>query len=58
MSKIEIFLRKAAEFDALAAQAHDPGLAQSYTTVAHSYRRLVRFMENNAESKGLPSTSG
>jgi len=57
MSKIENFLQKAAEFDVLATQARDPGLAQSYTTVAHSYRRLVRFMENGGKSNGLPSPS-
>ena len=46
MSKIEIFLKKAAEFDELAAQASNPGLRDSYATVAQSYRRLIQFMES------------
>jgi hypothetical protein len=46
MSKIEIFVQKAAEFDELAAQASSTGLRDSYATVAQSYRRLVQFMES------------
>jgi hypothetical protein len=49
MSKIEIFLRKAAEFDELAAQASNPGLRDSYATVAQSYRRLVEFMQSQPD---------
>jgi hypothetical protein len=46
MSKVEIFLQKASEFEELAAQASNPGLRDSYATVAQSYRRLVQFMES------------
>jgi hypothetical protein len=49
MSKIEIFLRKAAEFDELAAQASNPGHRDSYATVAQSYRRLVEFMQSQPD---------
>jgi hypothetical protein len=49
MSKVEIFLQKAAEFDELAAQASNPGLRDSYVTVAESYRRLVEFMQRQPD---------
>jgi hypothetical protein len=56
MSKIEIFLQKAAEFDELAAQANSPGLRDSYATVAQSYRRLVQFMEGQKPNGRQPQT--
>jgi hypothetical protein len=52
MSKIKVFLQKAAEFDDLAAQANNPGLRDSYATVARSYRRLVQFMESQKQQIG------
>jgi hypothetical protein len=45
MSKLEIYLQKAAEFEKLAAETGDLELRDSYTTVAQSYRRLVQFVE-------------
>jgi hypothetical protein len=56
ISKIEIFLLKAAEFDELAARASNPGLRDSYATVAQSYRRLSQFIENQRRKGRLPQT--
>jgi hypothetical protein len=54
ISKIKIFWQKATEFDELAAQASSPGLRDSYTTVAQSYRRLVQFMESQTPNGRQP----
>ena len=56
MSNIEVFLKKAAEFEELAAQASSPGLRDSYATVAQSYRRLVQFMEGQKPNGRQPQT--
>ena len=56
MSKIEIFLQKAAEFDELAAQTNSPGLRDCYATVAQSYRRLVEFMKARNRMVEQPQT--
>jgi hypothetical protein len=56
VSKIEIFLQKAAEFDELAARANSPGLRESYATVAQSYRRLVQFMQSRQPNGRQPQT--
>jgi hypothetical protein len=46
MSKVEIFRKKAAEFEELAAGEKSDGLRASYLTVAQSYRRLIHFIES------------
>jgi hypothetical protein len=53
MSKVEIFRKKAAEFEELAAGEKSDGLRASYLTVAQSYRRLIHFMESQTSGSAL-----
>ena len=54
MSKIEMFRKKATEFEELAAGEKSDGLRASYLTVAQSYRRLIQFMESQTQNCGPP----
>jgi hypothetical protein len=45
MSKPEEFLKKAAEFETLAAREKNDDVRDTYKSLAHSYRRLASFME-------------
>jgi hypothetical protein len=57
MSKTEVFLKKAAEFEELAADEKSDGLRASYAMVAQSYRRLIQFLESQ-KPNGRPPQPG
>jgi hypothetical protein len=45
MGKTEVFRARAAEFEALAAEADSQDLRETYNSLARSYRKLAGFME-------------
>ena len=49
MGKVEEFLKRAADFDALAAEAGSPELRDTYASLAKSYRKLATFMKIKPE---------
>ena len=45
MGKLEEFLKRDGDFDALAAEAGNPELRDTYASLARSYCKLVTFMK-------------
>jgi hypothetical protein len=54
MGKVEEFMKRAAEFEALAAEAQSDGLRASYAMVAQSYRRLADFIAKAGSRSAAP----